>query len=225
MTFTDKEMGRLAGVAYLVVVLMGIFSLLYVPSQLIVMSDPEGTLAAIVASETLFRLGVAAGFVCYAAFLVLPFLLYAVLAPYGRVAAALMVGLAAVSVPLSFLAVCEQLAVARLVGDNGAAADAGLIIAHFEAYNLTLSAATIFWGLWLLPFGCLVLKSGAIPRIIGLFLVLGCFGFLTDFFGPLLFPAYRETIIADIAGIPASIGELGACLWLLIMGARSNATA
>lgn len=225
MTFTNKGMGRLAGCTYLIVVLTGIFSLIYVPSQLISLSDPEATLANIAASETLFRLGVAAGFVCYVAFLVLPFLLYVVLAPYGRVSAALMAGLAAVSVPLSFLAVSEQLAVAQLIGDDGAAADAGVMMAHFEAYNLKLSVATIFWGLWLLPFGYLVMKSGAIPRILGVFLALGCFGYLTGFFGPLFFPAYGDTIIADIAGIPASVGEIGACLWLLIMGARNHTDA
>ncbi len=67
----SKKTARLAGFLYLVVVLTGIFSIAYVPSQLFVYDDPSLTLKNIATSELLFRSGIASGFVCYVTFLLL----------------------------------------------------------------------------------------------------------------------------------------------------------
>ncbi|MGF1455501.1 MAG: DUF4386 domain-containing protein [Alphaproteobacteria bacterium] len=224
MTPTNKTMGRLAGLAYFGVVAAGMFSLAYVPSQLITMADPAATLEAISGSELLFRAGVAAGFACYVCFLILPFLLHWIFAPFGPVSAALMVGFAAVSVPISMLALSHQFAIIRLLnGEPGAMDPAGMavtVIRHLEDYRLDISVAGLFWGLWLIPLGYLVLKSGAIPRVLGAFLVLGGLGYVLEFFGPIVFAGYRDSIVNSYDTAASSIGELGTCFWLLIMGAR-----
>jgi hypothetical protein len=75
------------------------------------------------------------------------------------------------------------------------------------------------WGLWLLPFGILVFRSGFIPRILGVFLVIGCFGWLGISVTSLLFPAYAR--IANQFTVLA-IGEILIILWLVIMGARTT---
>jgi len=77
----------------------------------------------------------------------------------------------------------------------------GIMIAH------------IFWGLWLLPMGYLIFKSGYIPRILGVLLIIGGFGYLIDFVTFLLFPDFDVTI-AEFT----FIGELLLPLWLLIKG-------
>ena len=46
----------------------------------------------------------------------------------------------------------------------------------------------------------------------------GCFGYLITFFGGFLYPDFNKTIISDIVGYPATLGEFGICLWLLTMG-------
>ena len=74
------------------------------------------------------------------------------------------------------------------------------------------------WGLWLLPFGVLVFRSGFIPRILGVFLIIGCFGWLAISVTSLLFPAYAR--IANQLTFLA-VGELLIILWLVIMGART----
>lgn len=86
-----RTTARIAGLLYLIVVLAGIFSIAYVPSQTQVAGDAAATVAKITANEGLFRLGIAAGLVCYLAFLLLPLALYRLLAPHGRTAATLMV--------------------------------------------------------------------------------------------------------------------------------------
>ena len=89
-----------------------------------------------------------------------------------------------------------------------------------DAYRNGILVSSIFWGLWLLPFGYLVFKSGFLPRILGTLLIIGCFGYLIDFLGRALFPSYPDTAIASYVTLPGSFGEIGTCLWLLIVGAH-----
>ena len=58
------------------------------------------------------------------------------------------------------------------------------------------------------------------PSRLGIVLMLGCLGYLVDVFGALLAPGYADSIIARYVMLPASIGEIGACLWLLLFGVR-----
>ena len=64
-----RNPGRRAGLLYLLVSIPGVFALMYVPGKLIVHGDPAATLSNITASETLFRLGVAAELICQALFI------------------------------------------------------------------------------------------------------------------------------------------------------------
>lgn len=225
---SNKRTARIAGVLYLIVVLTGIFSLGYVPSQLHAAGDAAATVGNLVAHEPLFRAGIAAGMVCYVAFLLLPLVLYRLLSPYGKVAAVLMVAFAVASVPISLVATGHKLDALSLLGG----ADylqvftqeqlQAQVMLSLEAYRNCLNVAEIFWGLWLFPFGYLVYKSGILPRLLGILLMLGCVGYLIEIFGGLLFVGYAESTLAKVAGIPASAGEIGICLWLLVMGAREE---
>lgn len=216
--------GRLAGLAYLVVVVTGAFSLLYIWPTFVDIENAEKTAANIAASEQVWRIGIAAGILCQAAFLIVPVLLYRILESAGRTTAALMVVFAVASVPISFTAISHQMAILPLI--DGAAGDESVrqeIIRRLRSYQSGIGVVEFFWGLWLLPFGWLVFKTGAIPRILGIFLMLGCAGYLLNFFGGLLIEGYADLGIATYASIPSSIGEIGACLWLLVMGARAPA--
>lgn len=218
---------RVAGLIYLIVVVTGTFSLGYVPSQLTVQGDVAATMDNIVAAEPLFRLGIVAGLVCYTAFLFLPFALYRLLRATQQGAAVLMVALAVVSVPISFVNLLnrfETLSLLRSADYLQAFSTAQLqaqVMLSLDAYRNGLLVSEIFWGLWLLPFGYLVFKSGFLPRILGILLMMGCFGYLIDFFGSALFPGYAASIIASYATLPASLGEIGTCLWLLIVGVHA----
>ncbi len=226
MTTIDKT-ARTAGFLYLIVVVTGFFSLAYVPSQITVQGDASATVSNIAAAEPLFRLGIAAGLICYTAFLLLPFALYKLLSPVSQNAAVLMVVFAVVSVPISFVNMLNKLDVLSLMGGSDylqAFTKEQLnarVMLSLDAYSNGLLVSRIFWGLWLLPFGYLVFKSGFLPRVLGILLIAGCFGYLTAFFGSLLFSGYAETSLASFASKPAALGEIGTCLWLLVMGART----
>ncbi len=210
--------GRIAGALYLVVVLTGIYCLAYVPSQ------SGATVAEVSAHAGLFRAGIAAFRVMQVAFLRLPFALDRVLGDVDRRAAALMVALAAASVPIGLMAVTHRMEALSLLESAGAAAADPMEAAFalcLQRYGHGLRIASLFWGLWLLPFGWLVLRSGRLPRVLGVLLVLGGLGYVAQVFGGLV-PGFADSALARYVRLPAAIGEIGSCLWLLVFGARTG---
>ncbi len=224
----NNKIARTAGALYLLVVVTGIFSLLYVPSQIFVRGDALATATNILASESLFRLGIAIALIASAAFLLLPFALYRVLERVDRNVAVLMVVLAVVSVPIAFVSHAHYLdALTLLSGADFLRAFTtdqlhAMVTLSLKASGSETIVSELFWGLWLLPFGYLVYKSGFLPRILGILLMIGCFGYLTEAFGRILVPTvYAASGISNFVIIPSALGEVGTCLWLLIRGVRS----
>ncbi len=210
--------GRIAGAVYLVVVLTGMFCLAYVPSLV------GGSFASAKAHQGLFAAGIAASLVMQVAFLLLPLALYRVLGDVDRRAAALMVALVAVSVPIGLVAVTHRMEALSLLtqATNGtASAMEAAFTQSLQRYGLGLRVASLFWGLWLLPFGYLVLRSARIPRVLGLLLMLGGIGYVIQVFGSLA-PGFTASKLMDYVRMPAALGEIGSCLWLLAFGARTG---
>lgn len=223
-----NKIARTAGVLYLIVVVTGIVSLIYVPSQLIVRGDALATVNNIAASESLFRLGIVSLMINQVAFLLLPFVLYCLLHRVNKNVAVLMVAFAVVSVPISMVSIANRLEVLSLLSGadylqtfTQGQLHAGAMMS-LNAYSNGILVTTFFWGLWLLPFGYLVFKSGFLPRILGILLMMGCFGILIDLFGRVLFPGYADTAISTIFEMSSSFGEIGICLWLLIFGVHTH---
>ena len=210
--------GRIAGALYLVVVATGMFCLAWVPSQL-------GTGVADAAAHIgLFRAGIAAFMAMQVAFLLLPLALYRVLGDVDRRAATLMVALAAASVPIGLIALSHRMEALSLLDSTAAQATAAVdaaFAASLQRYGHGLRIASLFWGLWLLPFGWLVLRSARIPRVLGVLLMLGGIGYVVKVFGGLM-PGFADSAFARYATLPAALGEIGSCLWLLAFGARAS---
>ena len=226
---SNKRTARIAGLLYLIVVLTGIFSLMYVPSKLIVWDDASTTVNNIMTSETLFRLGIVSSLTSYTFFLFVPLVLYKLLKPVNETFASLMVILALVSATLSFVPIVHKFDILSLFGSAdylkvfGTDQLQAQVMLSLASYSSGTRIAMIFWGLWLFPFGYLVFKSKILPKFLGIFLMLGCFGYIIEVFGRSLFPEYyREMGISTFITLPAAIGEIGICLWLLILGAKEN---
>ena len=222
---TKKETARLAGFTYLILVLTGIFYLVYWPGQFVVWSDAAATANNILNDEFLFRLGVVVAIISNIAFLILPFVLYKLFESVNKTAALLMVVLSVVSIPLSLSYTINLLDILTLL--SGAqyldTLEIGQIhtqiMLALDSYVNGMAIVKVFWGLWLFPFGYLAFKSNYLPKIFGIALMLGCFSYLIKFSGGILFPT------VDLPGflrIPSAFGEIGTCLWLLIMGIKEE---
>lgn len=225
----ENQTSRITGILYLVVVATGMFSLAYVPSRLNVANDLQATIQNIIGSGTLYRLGIASFMVEQVAFLLLLLALYRLLRLVNRTMAVLMVALAATSVPISLNSLAHPLDVLSLLasvpsGDTVVPAHIqALVKGSLDAYRNGLLVASMFWGLWLFPFGYLVFRSGFLPRALGVLLMAGCFGYLVDVFGTLLVPRYVQLPVSDYATLPAAVGEIGTCAWLLLVGTDRRA--
>lgn len=222
-----KKTARFAGFIYLITVIGGIFSLLYVPSQLMDWGNSAKTVSNIQASQLLYKLGIVAEIICYLAFLVLPLILYKLFQKINKDVSILMVLLVVVGVSISYVAISYKFNVLSLLQSDRPYSFKGLdleqhVMLAFESYHNVILVAQIFWGLWLFPFGYLVYKSGFIPKILGIFLMLGCASYFVEIIGEIFMDNYFDTLLSNVAGIPSAIGEIGTCLWLLIMGAKNE---
>jgi len=218
-----KHEARVAGVLYLLVGVTSAFNM-SIPPAFIVRGDAAATADKIASSQLLYRLYVVSGLASQILFVFLVLALYQLLKGVNKRQAALMVALVLVQVPMSFATMlCE---IAPLVLSNGAdywsAFDKhqldALTMGFLSLQGYGTNATMALWGLWLLPFGVLVFRSGFIPRILGVFLIIGCFGWLGIGVTSLLFPAYGR--MANQLTFLA-IGELLILLWLLIKGVRT----
>ena len=227
---SNKRTARIAGLLYLIIVFCGIFSLKYVPSKLIVQGNGLATIRNISTSETLFRLGILSELIGDILFILLPLVLYKLFMEVNKTHALLMVSLIIPGILISFVNLLNKFVVLTLISKadylkvfatNYLQAQ---ILLYLDFYNNGNFIAQIFWGLWLFPFGYLVFKSRFLPKVLGILMMAGCFGYLINFIGSFLFLQYDETIIPRYITLPASIGELGTCLWLLIMGVRDKRT-
>jgi hypothetical protein len=88
-----------------------------------------------------------------------------------------------------------------------------LVPFFLELNEIGIFIAYIFWGLWLFPLGYLVFKSGFLPRVLGVLLMISCFGYLIDFVTFFFFPDFGVSI-----NMVTGWAELLLCLWLLIKG-------
>jgi len=228
MTFnySTKKQARITGSLYLVVVLTGIFSLAYVPNKLIVWDNPVLTFDNIVQAEQLFRLGIICSIICYVTYIFLSIAFYKLLKGINKSYATIMVLLVLISVPVALINLQNKLSILPLIGQKeylkilSGEQLRTKVMFLLDQYNYGIEIASIFWGLWLLPLGYLVYKSNILPKLLGILLMLGCFGYLINIFGDLLFKNYSDLGISTYISLPASIGEIGLCLWLLIVGAK-----
>ena len=210
---------RLAGVLYLLLVVFGAYSFFFVSSSLIVPGDAAATANNIMASESLFRSGIVSWLIGQTVWILLVLVLYKLLKIVNKNAALLMVIFALVAVPIAFINELNQFAAVLLLSgaDHLTVFETDQLHAQvmifLDLHTAGFSIASIFWGLWLLPFGYLVYRSGFLPRILGILLIIGCFGYLIDFFIFFLFPNF------DVEVSPiTSVGEILIALWLLIRG-------
>jgi hypothetical protein len=215
-----KKTARVAGFLYLIVVPLGIFTL-YVRSILIVPGDAATTANNIMASESLFRLSIVSSLIAPIVQMLVVLVLYRLLKPVNKNMALLMVIFVLIAVPIAMLNELNQFAVLRLLSGAGYltvfTADQlrALVPLFLNLHSNGTNIAFIFWGLWLFPLGYLVFKSGFLPRILGVLLMIACFGYLIESFA--IFLGYEVNI-----GLFASLGEVLLILWLLIKGVNAE---
>src|SRR5881398_3333209 len=222
-----KKAARIAGAFYLSMVITGPFALIYVPNKLIVRGNAVATADNILAHETMFRLAILADLIGAVIFIGLAIALYRLLSGVNKTWAGLMVAFVLVSAAVGFLNTLNNIAALTLFrsADFLAVFDKpqrdALAYLFVRLHSQGISINEIFWGLWLFPFGLLVFRSGFLPRWIGVWLMINCFGYVVLSMIGFFFPAYSDKAFLYLQ--PVLFGELAIMLYLLIRGANVKA--
>ena len=214
---------RFAGLLYLMLVIIFPFGLLYVPSQIMVSGDATTTANNLLANEFLFRTSVVGNLIAQVIFVLLVLVLYRLLKQVNEHQAKLMAALVIVGVPIAFIG--DVFNISSLMILKGGILEStepeqmhDLVAILLKLGSYCTQMVQLYWGLWLIPFGYLVYRSGFIPRILGVLLVLNGIAYIILCLTFLLLPDY-QTIIVKIA-TPFLVLELPILLWLLIKGVK-----
>lgn len=184
---------------------------MYVPSVLLDFGDPVETVRNIRERTTLFRFGIAGRLVTQLLYIVIPFYLYQLFKNLDKVTSALMLLFSVISVPISMYIESLKLSTLDMLDRPN---DVMELLDH---YNHALGISTIFWGLWLLPLGRLVYKASYFPKLIGISLLTGGFGYLIGAFFDILFPDFDQL---NTIWETMTMGELIFIIWFVVMGVR-----
>ncbi len=217
---------RVAGVLYALAIVIGLFTLMYLPDRLITPGNADATAHTILTRELLLRLAMAGDIVSGTIWLFVVLALYRLLRDVDPVQAALMVILGAyMQVPLYFVNVVNYAAALLLVkgapylGVFSEAQRYALAMVFLRLHHYQFLASLLFAGLWLFPFAILIFKSRFLPRFLGIWLMVNGLAFLAICLGGFLAPRYGGTI--DAVTSPLLTGEIAITMWLLIFGART----
>jgi hypothetical protein len=225
---STKNPGRVAGLWYLPLCILGPIRLMYIPGKLFVDGNPAATVNNIVAHEWLFRSGMVADVTCAVILIFLSLAFYRLFKGVDKNVAALVVIFGGIMPSLLYLVNVMfdggALMVARgadflAVFDKPQQDALAMLLLNLHQHQN--NAAEILWGVWLLPLAVLVYRSRFLPRFLGVWLVINGLAYIVLCFAGLLVPQYQGKVF--VYSQPAMFGELALMLWLVIKGAKPPA--
>ncbi|TVZ02913.1 DUF4386 domain-containing protein [Trebonia kvetii] len=219
-----KRTARTTGLLYPGLFITGISGFLVVRSQIFIAGDPHGTWSNLTGNESLARAGIAlelrtvltqalTAVWFYRLFRSVDTLAAGSLAAFGMASAVAIMGSAALLATALDVAGDGSLATT-----GGAAATVQLL---YVASGHLWGVAAMFFGLWLIPMGRLVVRSRWLPQPLGWTLVAGGVAYLASAFARYLFPG--ASLVTQLLTIPATVGEAWIMGYLIIVGVREHA--
>ena len=222
---TLTRTARATGLWYLGVAITGLLGFILIRSNLYVDGDPAATATNLVDNATLARIGIGVDLALVITQTMAALWFYRLfrhINPFaaGSLAALGIVNAVAIMIATAFSAT----ALATAIGDTPApggdsAANTQLL---YDLNETTWSVAGIFFGLWLIPMGYLVLKSQTMPRPLGIVIIAGGIGYILTTYVGFLFPDAAST--SDTLTWIAAIGEFWIIGYLLTIGLRTPTT-
>lgn len=209
-----QSFARLTGFMYFLLIPLGILGIMYVPT-LVVDGDLTATVANFRDNEGMFKLSMLAALFIQLVNIALVLMLYRIFVSVNQNIAKMLVLLAMLGVPIALLNEVNHGAILLILHNSGISESLVMLFLGIHHYGVII--AGIFWGLWLFPMGYLVYKSNFMPKIIGIALMIGCFGYLADSFIYILMPNFGFQFAQFMF-----IGEVMIAFWLLIMGVNEE---
>jgi len=212
---------RLIALLYLLESAASVAGQLIIPGGLVVRGDAAATATNILANEALFRVGIAGALLAVAFHIVTGMLFYYLLKPVGRTLSLLAVLLLVVASGIQASAALMQSG--ALVALKGTVSLGAFSVEQLQAIALmlinwngqTYNFYLVFFGLWCIALGALILRSTFLPPLLGVGMVLAGVGYT-----PFLYPPLANFLYPY--NLALGIGELALVLWLFVRGVDTH---
>ena len=219
MSTTTRRSARIAGILYIMLGVVAPFRLIYIPKAITVVGNAQATAANIVSHEATFRLAILADLATGILTLFVALALFRLFREVDHDLAALMVILGGFIVASIYFfnllndaaALVVALAPKYLSGFDQPQRE-GLVALFVRLHGYGVVVNEMFWGLWLLPLGALILKSRLLPRFVAIWLFLNGAAYMLQSVSGILSPRLEATVSGIV--FPALLGEVVVMLWL-----------
>jgi uncharacterized protein DUF4386 len=224
---SPRQLARIAGSLYLIVIVGGFFAIGYVPAAIVVPGDAAATAHNILGHELLYRLGLVAHIVILLCNVPLAVIFYDLFKVVNRRLALLVAFFTLVGTAFEGANLLNQFTPLILL-------EGGRSLSTLTAEQLQAQVSTplelqaigfnldqVFYGCYILSAAYLVFRSTFLPRTVGVLLAIGGLCYLTNSFAAFLSPGFAAHLLPYIL-VPGGLGELSLCLWLLVMGVNAQ---
>ena len=223
LNISPQVYARIGGVLYLFIILAGIFGELIVRGKLIVEGNATATAQNISAANLLFRAGLVGDLLMHVCDVPLIVIFYVLLRPVSKVLALLATFFNLVQTSVLAANKLTLLAVLVFLGDSGYLKAFeerqlhALAFASLSLHEYGFGVGLVFFGFRCLVVGYLIYRSEYFPKTLGVLQVIVGLSYLTNSFALFLAPALADKLFPGVL-LPAFIGEVAMCLWLIIKG-------
>lgn len=215
---------RTAGIFFLLMVVFGLFAEIFFRQKLFITNDAAATAGNILSNGFLYRAGITSDIIMSLCYLFTALALYRLLVSVNKNLAALMVIFAVAGSILLLVNIQNEFAPLTILNGNGRSDFnpgqlQSLAMLSYTSYLHGYVIGQIFFGLWVLPLGVLIVRSGFIPKVFGILFITEAVLALLSVFVHFLFP---NESIETVCLIPGTIAEFSFMLWLLIRGINKS---
>lgn len=224
-----RNLARITGIMYLLVIICAGFSQGYVRESLVVFGDPLSTAELILDNQGLFRIGFVADIIAFLLDAVISIMFYQLLKPVGKTLAIVSSTFRILAHPaigslnlLNHFMALEILGDANFISAFTPEQTQAMALQLMNAHRIGYLIAGAFFGIHCLLLGIQIYRTPLIPKFFGVMMGIAAAGYVMESFGDFLFPGNEEWLAWSV-GLTAALGEVGLTLYLLIKGVRRPA--
>lgn len=220
---SPRTYARIVGALYLLIFFIGPFAFFMGRTSVVVSGNPAATVNNLLASETMFRLGMVAETVIVLVEIVVSAIIYVLFRSVNRALALAAAFARFAQTVLQAVNLFTAVPALLLLGGTGYMTVFepdqlnALVLLFLDTNAFVIFIWGVLFGFHLLLLGYLVYKSGFLPRILGILLIIGGVGYLAQSYGHILVPQY-DGILSTVVLVLAIPAELAFTVWLLWKG-------
>lgn len=228
----SKTYSRLAGLLYILIAIIGGFSIGYMPSEIVAEGNAVLTFQNLMDHQELFRWGIAGDIAVMVLEVLLTVMLYQLfksisatgmtIATYSRLAMAIIMGVNLINYMIPAIIMTQP----EYLSTFSSAELESLTLLFLKAHKYGELAWQIFFAVHLFTLGYVIRKSSKTPKWLGVMMLIGGIGYAGDSFIQFtLMNSEVLTIGFSSLLVLAVIAEFWFAFWLLIKGVSEKATA